>query len=94
MIILHTRMKMLSDTYHQIISYFTFKREPKIPTLCEKCGTYDCLSEKEYQSHITISGPGIIGVSSTAILQSCRGRQQINALEQLSKRIKSRKSTR
>ena len=51
--------------------------------VCPKCGTTDCLNIKQYQSHLTIAGPGMIGIKSKYIIQSCVARQQLNALKKL-----------
>jgi len=53
--------------------------------VCPDCGTTDCLSLEEYQSHLKMSGFGGYYINPKYILQSCSHRRTLNKMRKIEK---------
>lgn len=55
------------------------------PEVCPKCGTMNCLSLEEYQSHLKMFGCGGNYIDPKYILQSCSHRRALNTMREIEK---------
>lgn len=50
---------------------------------CPDCGTDYCRTHEWVQQFAKITGPGVLSVPSSKLVQGCKTRQQINALKKI-----------